>query len=85
MTLHFVETDIQLNNGTKYPRPRRRKFDIYIEGKQELRGYQVSDAGFATANKRSFEVSVEDGVLDIEFARRVILPQVAAIEVEPVN
>ena len=52
---------------------------------QDVRVRRAADAGFATADKRSFEVSVEDGVLDIEFVRRVHLPQVAAIEVEPVN
>ena len=84
VTLHFVEMDIGIHNNATNNNWRR-NFDVYIEGKQELRGYEISDAGFATADKPSFEVSVDDGVLDIEFVCRVHLPRVAAIEVEPVN
>ena len=44
--------------------------------------YEIFEKGFATADPRSFEVSVEDGVLDIELVRRVWLPMICAIEVE---
>jgi hypothetical protein len=73
--LHFAEV---------YFRERgKRVFDVRIEGKTVLEGYEPAAAGFATARVETFQnVAVEDGFLDVEFIDRADNPQVAAIEVE---
>ena len=81
LTLHFAELDGAVHNDPKH----KRDFDVIVEGRTVLEDYEIFERGFATADRHRFEVSVDDGLLDIEFVRGVHLPQVAAIEVEPVN
>ncbi len=79
VTLHFMEVFHTVHHTSA---AWRRNFDIYLEGELRVRGYEVSDAGFATVDAKTFEVSVNDGVLDIEFVSRVVIPVISAIEVE---
>ncbi len=74
MTLHFAEI--------YYHAAGERLFDVAIEGKEVLKGYDPFGAGFATADRRAFEIEVLDGFLDIEFVPRTRNPKVSAIEVE---
>jgi hypothetical protein len=61
-----------------------RRFDVFLEGKEVLHDYDgAGTAGFATADPHSFDVAVEDGLLDISFGRRKDNPHLSAIEVEP--
>jgi tetratricopeptide (TPR) repeat protein len=75
ITLHFAEIS--------FGAPGLRSFDVLIEGKEVLPGYEPCAAGFATADQGVFEAAVTDGVLDIEFGRRFEDPVIAAIEIEP--
>jgi hypothetical protein len=76
VTLHFAE--IVLHDAGD------RVFDVLLEGRKVLDGYSPGRKGFAAADARTFEVDVEDGVLDIEFARRSPnVPLVSAIEIAP--
>jgi tetratricopeptide (TPR) repeat protein len=60
----------------------KRVFDVKLEGEEVLRGYEPLKGGFATADTRQYTVAVEDGILDIEFVRRVDNPMISAIEIE---
>jgi serine/threonine protein kinase/Tfp pilus assembly protein PilF len=72
--LHFAEI--------WYEEPGKRVFDVAIEGKMRLEGYEPCRAGFATAEVKAWDdIVVEDGVLDIEFVHRVDNPKIAAIEI----
>jgi tetratricopeptide (TPR) repeat protein len=81
VTLHFAEIDFD------FQAPGRRVFDVLIEGRTALDGYDpVARCGFATAETVSSEpVLVEDGRLEIEFVHRVRNPLVSAVEVERVD
>jgi len=52
-----------------------RSFDVALEGRKVLEDYRPLDRGFATADVRSFEVAVEDGILDIAFIHRIENPR----------
>ncbi|HVR75257.1 MAG TPA: malectin domain-containing carbohydrate-binding protein, partial [Planctomycetota bacterium] len=73
VALHFAEV---------VDRSGRRKFHILIEGVQVVTGYEPHRAGFASADIKSFETTVKDGVLDIELDRQDGNPKVSAIEIE---
>ncbi|MBI4584486.1 MAG: tetratricopeptide repeat protein [Planctomycetes bacterium] len=62
--------------------PGHRRFAVLLEGKPCLENYEPLQAGFATAEVKSFEVSVEDGFLDLEFLREIGDPMISAIEVQ---
>jgi hypothetical protein len=74
VTLHFAEVRLKA--------PERRAFDVLLEGKMVLENYDPASHGFATAEKKSFETEVRDGILSIEFVRRVRDPKISAIEIE---
>ncbi|MBI4602978.1 MAG: protein kinase [Planctomycetes bacterium] len=74
VTLHFAEIALTT--------PGVRRFDVVLEGRKVLADYEPLKAGFATADVKSFTVSVEDGVLDIDFVARSENPMITAIEVE---
>ncbi len=59
-----------------------RVFDVLLEGKPWLVGYEPLQAGFAAAVKETEEAVVRDGFLDIEFVGVKDSPMVSAIEVE---
>ena len=59
-----------------------RTFDVLIEGKRVLTEHTPLDAGFATANVRSFSADVDDGVLVVRFSAREREAFVSALEVE---
>ncbi len=62
--------------------PGSRRFDVSIEGRTVLEDYEPLAAGFAVAQRKSFDVEVSDGFLEIDFFPRVGWPAVSAIEVE---
>jgi serine/threonine protein kinase/predicted Zn-dependent protease len=82
VTLHFAELVFRLR------RERAsfdiRAFDVLLEGSEVLRGHEPLRAGFATADRQGpFQVTVDDGILDIEFVHRFDSPRISAIEIEP--
>jgi hypothetical protein len=81
VTLHFAEVNFDFQG------PGRRVFDVLVEGKPMLEGYDaVARVGFGTAEAvRSEPIVVEDGRLEIEFVHRVRNPLVSAIEIKRVD
>jgi hypothetical protein len=67
----------------------RTVFDIRIEGKTILGGYETPSGGSEAAIEwKSFLITVEDGILEIDFYPRAGSPHVAALEarlVEPLE
>jgi hypothetical protein len=76
ITLHFAEV--------YFTAPGQRRFDVLLEGKQVLTDYQPEPikAPFATAGRKTFEVEVQDGALDIQFVHKANHPEVSAVEIE---
>jgi len=62
--------------------PGQRTFDVLLEGKPVLEGFEPLAAGFATAHSRTFVVEVADAFLDIELVHRKELPKLSGIEIE---
>ena len=62
--------------------PRRRRFDVSLEGDRELEDYEPPSY---RAETRSFERAVMDGFLDITFEREIDNPMVSTIEIEPLG
>ena len=84
MTLHFAEISHRWLNHEKI----QRVFDVSIEGKGVLTDYNITESvGAATAEQKSFEAEVDDGVLDIEFhhRRNCDSPKISAIEIETLS
>jgi hypothetical protein len=75
VVLHFAEVVCHSRE--------QRVFDIEIEGKPVLIDYEPLAAGFATAEQKVFETTVEDGFLDIRFIYQVRFddPKISALEV----
>jgi len=74
VALHFAEVSSQT--------PRLRTFGIRIEGKTLLENYDIAkEAGFNTADVRTFETNVDDGALEIDFTRGASNPEISGIEV----
>jgi WD40 repeat protein/serine/threonine protein kinase len=73
VTLHF---------GELYHQEASRRFDVLLQGKVVLEGYDTREAGFLVADKRSFELEVEGGFLEVGFLGRENNPKVAALELE---
>lgn len=76
VTLHFAEV---------YHRGGGRKFNVLLEGKRVLEGYDAFSVGFFTVDQRSFDVDVAGAFLTIEFERISGNPMVSGIEVAPVK
>jgi hypothetical protein len=74
VSLHFAEIVTSDSGG--------RRFDVRLEGRPILEDYEPLAAGFATAEKKTFEVTVEDGFFDIEFIHRTGDPKISALEIE---
>jgi tetratricopeptide (TPR) repeat protein len=74
VVLHFAEIVAT--------RPGLRVFDVMLEGKRILERYDPAAAGYATAESKTFETVVVDGLLDIEFRPRKENPKISAIEIE---
>jgi hypothetical protein len=75
VTLHFAEVYFQ--------RPGARVFDVSIEGRRVLEGFEPLAAGFAAAVVKSFEVEAVDGLLVVELEGRTGEPKLSALEIEP--
>ncbi len=76
MTLLFAEIFGPSKRGD-------RLYDVRVEGKTVLEGYEPMHAGFAVADGRTLDIRVGDGVLDIEFVQRSrASPKISAIEIE---
>ncbi|MBI4583298.1 MAG: tetratricopeptide repeat protein [Planctomycetes bacterium] len=73
VTLHFCEASFHAAG--------LRRFDVLLEGKEELKDYEPFAAGFGTLGTKSFETRVDDGALDIEFVRQIEDPTICAIEI----
>ena len=72
--LHCIETQRQIGG--------ERRFDVIVEGRVERPDYKPLDAGFAVADMISEEVRVDDGRLEIDFARGTGNPKLSAIAIE---
>ncbi|MDZ4700414.1 MAG: malectin domain-containing carbohydrate-binding protein, partial [Rhodothermales bacterium] len=78
VNLYFAETGTATNDIGE------RLFDVVIENNLVLNDYDVvADAGYQTAVKKSFIVTVSDGNIDINFFRVVDNPFVSGIEIVP--
>jgi serine/threonine protein kinase/Tfp pilus assembly protein PilF len=77
ITLHFAEFYFRAS--------RTRVFDVRIECADVLKDYEPLAKGFATAGLETFKTEVKDGILDIEFVRRVDDPVISAIEIEKIE
>jgi serine/threonine protein kinase/tetratricopeptide (TPR) repeat protein len=77
VALHFAET--------VWTEPRKRVFDVLMEGKEVLPGYEPLTRGSVTADSKTFDIPVTDGCLEIEFRARKDNPQTAAIEIERIE
>jgi hypothetical protein len=79
VTLHFVELFRK--------KPWHRRFDVRLEGKPVLEGFRIleREEDVATALRRSFNLSVADGCLDVEFHHQNGDPKVCGLEIERVN
>ena len=76
VNLYFAETSV--NNKW----PGSRVFDVHIEGNIWLQDLDVAgEAGFMTALKKTIEIAVHDGNLDLDFARRIDHPFINGIEI----
>jgi hypothetical protein len=86
--LHFAEM--------YFNRPGIRVFDVSIEGRKVLESYDAcTAAGFATADVRSFDTDVTDGLLEVLFTQpqknlgyvpyQLDAPSIAALEVERIE
>ncbi|MDQ3440100.1 MAG: malectin domain-containing carbohydrate-binding protein [Planctomycetota bacterium] len=64
----------------------QRKFDVYTEKKQVLNDFDIyAAAGFRTATTRTFDVTVNDGALNVWFTGVVDNAIVSGIEITPVH
>ncbi|MBN1349620.1 FG-GAP repeat protein [candidate division KSB1 bacterium] len=74
VVLHFAEI--------YYEEPQKRIFKIAIEGTELLSYYDIyASVGHDVATKKTFEVTVSDGALDIVMTGIVDAPMISAIEV----
>ena len=65
--------------------PGVRLFDALIEGRTVLKNYDPSETGFATADIKSTNVNVRDGLLNIEFTAAQEAAKISAIEIESLD
>jgi hypothetical protein len=73
VTFHFAEVD---------PSPcGLRRFDVLLEGGAVRLEWESAAANFATAEARSVELRVDDGLLEVEFVEEFDSPTVAGIEI----
>jgi hypothetical protein len=78
VSLHFAEL--------VFNQPGKRVFDVSAEGTTKVSRLDVLDqAGYSSAHVETFEVTVNDGVLNLGFPRVVEDPMVSAIEVSQVS
>jgi hypothetical protein len=78
--LHFAET---FGNW-----PGNRRFDVVAQGKVVLKDFEIlARVPFRTAHEEVFEISVNEGPLDLRFRVGIqfLGPLVSAIEVERVE
>jgi eukaryotic-like serine/threonine-protein kinase len=71
--LHFAEI--------YFRPPERRVLSVVAEDKVVIDQYDVLTAGFGVADKRQFEIQVDDGLLNLEFQGTDRDPKVSAIEI----
>ncbi|XP_021802737.1 probable leucine-rich repeat receptor-like serine/threonine-protein kinase At3g14840 [Prunus avium] len=92
--LHFAETEF--TNNKSYRSLGRRIFDVYIQGIQRLKDFNIADeaGGVGKAVTKNFNASVTSGTLEIRFywagkgtmaipLRGVYGPLISAISVDP--
>jgi hypothetical protein len=72
--LHFAEV--------YYREAGKRRFDVLLEGKLVLEAFEPVAFGFARARAEERDVTLEDGLLEIQFVAGIDSPKVSAIEVE---
>ena len=60
----------------------KRVFDINIEGQLVQNDLDIfGEVGYETALKKSYKVTVADGVLNIQFIHQIENPKISAIEI----
>ncbi len=74
VTLHFAEL--------YWSQPGHRVFGVRLEGRTVLDEYDAAGKGLAMADKKSFDLHVDDGILDIDFIQRIENPKISAIEIQ---
>ena len=75
VTLHFAE--IQPGKEAGY-----RRFDVLLEGDRKLEDYDSGAASSGGVDAHTFNTTVDDAFLDIQFVRTVKDPLISAIEIE---
>ena len=83
--LHFAEIWYGATGGRPAEgQPGKRIFSLNIEGSPKLTNYDIiAEVGTMTAVVKSFDVSVADGSLTLDFSASVNRPKISAIEVIP--
>lgn len=85
VTLHFAEIYWGATNGGPGGKDKR-KFSVAVEDNQVLNNFDMlKDLGAMTAGVKTYNTSVTDGVLNIDFTATVDRPKIAAIEVFKLN
>ena len=72
LTLHFTEAH--------FTRQGQRSFDVLVEGQKVQDRYEPLAAGFRKREKFEYDVTVDDGYLDIEFGHQAENPKLSAFE-----
>jgi len=59
----------------------KRRFHVRIEGQEVMRDHEPVPMGLRTASKKSFDLSVNDGLLEIDFVHTIQNPKISALEI----
>jgi len=82
VTLHFAEAD------PRFEEPGKRQFGVELEDTLVLEAFDTTgELGYARAGARTFETTVEDGWLDIDFVhvKDKSFASISALEIRPVE
>jgi hypothetical protein len=77
VTLHFAEI--------WYMRPRRRVFDIVLEGRPVCEAYDpfaMAEGHAKATTSGPFELTVDDGLLEIRLLPRIDEPKISAVVID---
>lgn len=81
VNLHFAEIWFGATGGAPGG-TNKRKFDVALEGRKVLSNFDLTkEVGTMTAEIKSYETKVTDGILNIDFTAQINRPQLAALEI----
>lgn len=86
VVLHFAEIYWASNGGSSEGGIGTREFNVDIEGVPSLVGLDlIEEVGSMSAYTASFELMVEDGMLNLDFYASANRPKISAIEILPLG